>query len=367
MGRYGRRISRSLIGILIVTLVLGLAFYLKDVKKSEAQETTPAAPVKESKPAAPLTTQTPKQIASAINKPATTQPQAAAAPTTQQMAAALPALAPATRPSQQARNESPATAPSITNPIAAGTAKKDAGDLLGARKILNEAVLAGKLSPADVDAAKKLMMEINQTVVFSPKRFADDEFGGTYSVQPGELMSKIATKYEITWEALGRLNGISDPKKLRAGQAIKVIHGPFNAVVSKSKYTMDIYLGPPLEKGSMYVTTFPVGLGKDDSTPTGAWLVEAGKKIKNPTYYSPRGEGIVDADDPKNPLGERWVGLTGIDGHAVGKASYGIHGTIDETSIGKMESMGCIRLKNADVEWVFDLMVEGKSIVVVKE
>jgi len=39
MGRYGRRISRSLIGILIVTLVLGLAFYLKNTKTSGAEET----------------------------------------------------------------------------------------------------------------------------------------------------------------------------------------------------------------------------------------------------------------------------------------------------------------------------------------
>jgi len=38
MGRYGRRISRSLIGILIVTLILGLAFYLKNTKTTHAEE-----------------------------------------------------------------------------------------------------------------------------------------------------------------------------------------------------------------------------------------------------------------------------------------------------------------------------------------
>jgi lipoprotein-anchoring transpeptidase ErfK/SrfK len=131
---------------------------------------------------------------------------------------------------------------------------------------------------------------------------------------------------------------------------------------------MDLYVGgAPGEKGSMFVMTYSVGLGKDDSTPTGVWMVEPHKKIKNPVYYSPRGEGVIDADDPKNPLGERWVGLTGIDGHAIGKASYGIHGTIDESSIGKQQSMGCIRMKNADVEVLFDLLVEGKSIVVVRD
>jgi LysM repeat protein len=389
MGRYGRRISRSLIGVLIVTLVLGLAFYLKNTKSTQAaQEQAPAKPLAQApapKPAAPAAAPAPKPATQPVVTATPTVPSNPATPSTQpaQFAAAVtmtPTTAPAATPlassaapTTRSTNSAWRTNPpapsgdSIANPIAAGQAKKDAGDVLAARTILNDALLSGKLSPADTETAKKTIAEINQTVVFSPKRFADDPFGGTYSVQSGDLLQKIATKFDITWEALGRLNGISDPKKLRAGQTIKVIHGPFNAVVSKSKFMMDIYLGPPLEKGSMYVTSYPVGLGKDDSTPTGAWLVEAGKKIKNPTYYSPRGEGIIDADDPKNPLGERWVGLTGIDGHAVGKASYGIHGTIDESSIGKMESMGCIRMHNADVEWVFDLMVEGKSIVLVKD
>ena len=117
----------------------------------------------------------------------------------------------------------------------------------------------------------------------------------------------------------------------------------------------------------MYVMTYGVGLGRDDSTPTGVWMVEPHKKIKNPTYFSPRGEGVIDADDPKNPLGERWIGLTGIDGHAVGKQSYGIHGTIEPDSIGKMASMGCIRMRNEDVERVFEMLVEGKSTVIVKD
>jgi len=300
----------------------------------------------------------------------TLAPTAPATPTTQpqQYALALPAPAPAPQVTPTpATKPAAALAPQITNPVAAAQAKFDAGDLLAARKILNDALFSGNLSSVEAEKARNTISEINKTVVFSPKRFADDPYGGTYSVQPGDLLTKIALKNEITWEALARVNNLSDPKKLRSGQTIKIIHGPFNAVVYKSRFMMDIYLGPPLEKGGMYVTSYPVGLGKDDSTPTGAWMVEVGKKIKNPTYYSPRGEGIVDADDPKNPLGERWVGLVGIDGHAVGKASYGIHGTIDETSIGKMESMGCIRMHNADVEWVFDLMVEGKSIVLVKD
>ena len=117
----------------------------------------------------------------------------------------------------------------------------------------------------------------------------------------------------------------------------------------------------------MFVTSYPVGLGRDDSTPVGTWIVEPHRKLKHPTYYSPRGEGVIAADDPKNPLGGYWIGLTGTEGQAVGKLSYGIHGTIDPDSIGKQSSMGCIRIRPDDIAVVFDMMVEGKSLVLVKE
>jgi LysM repeat protein len=352
MGRYGRRISRSLIGALIITVVVGLTFYLKNVTSTHAEQPKPGGNV-----AGP-----------SLPRPTDAPPRARQAPATQQLVTTAP---PTTRPITEVVTVAPprpTSAPvSPTGSLTEALAKKNAGDLLGARRMLNASLLSSRLSAGDAETARKTIAEINQTVVFSPKRFPDDEFGGTYSVQTGDVLQKIAAKHEVPWELLLRLNGITDPKRLRAGQTLKVMHGPFNVVVSKSRFTMDVYLGPPEQTGSQYITSFPVGLGKDDSTPTGTWQVEAGRKLKNPTYYSPRGEGLVDADDPKNPLGERWIGLTGIDGHAMGKASYGIHGTIDESSIGKMESMGCIRMKNADVEWVFDLLVDGKSIVVVKE
>ena len=43
------------------------------------------------------------------------------------------------------------------------------------------------------------------------------------------------------------------------------------------------------------------------------------------------------------------MGLKGEDGNAVGKQSYGIHGTIEPDSIGKQASMGCIRMGHEDI------------------
>jgi lipoprotein-anchoring transpeptidase ErfK/SrfK len=259
-----------------------------------------------------------------------------------------------------------AAAPSASL-MSAAQMKIDTGNLLEARTQLNDAVQAGQLDDAQAASAKALIRQINQTTIFGHQRFPDDPYGGVYVVQPGDSLAKIALAHDCTWEMIGRINGI-DAKHLRAGATIKVIEGPFFGVVSKRKFTVDIYLGGlPGEKSSMYVTTFSVGLGRDDSTPLGTWMIEPHRKLKHPTYYSPRGEGVIPADDPKNPLGGYWIGLTGTEGQALGKMSYGIHGTIDPDSIGKQSSMGCIRLKADDIAMVYDMLVEGKSMVVVKE
>ena len=44
---------------------------------------------------------------------------------------------------------------------------------------------------------------------------------------------------------------------------------------------------------------------------------------------------------------------------------YGIHGNNNESSIGKSISNGCIRLHNIDAEWLFNLVTENKTIVVI--
>ena len=179
------------------------------------------------------------------------------------------------------------------------------------------------------------------------------------------MLQKICPPYNTTARFTLRINGIPDARRLRAGSTIKLIKGPFHAVVTKSAFVMDLYLGAPGGEGSLYVCSFPVGLGQDDSTPTGKWLVEPNRKLIKPKYFDPRGGGTIEAGDPTNPLGDYWIGLVGTDGEAVGRLSYGIHGTIEPDSIGKMASLGCIRMHNEDVAIVYEMLIEGKSIVIV--
>jgi len=91
-----------------------------------------------------------------------------------------------------------------------------------------------------------------------------------------------------------------------------------------------------------------VGAAKSPS-PVGDFAIVT--RIPNPTHYAP---GKVTGPGKSNPLGTRWMGLT-IKG-------YGIHGTNVPRSIGKAASHGCIRMKNRDVEELFDLVSVGDRV-----
>lgn len=391
MNRSRRRASRILIAVLILGITVAVISVLrKSAHQTIAAKPADAPPLSVVQPAAvadapqtqpatppvaqtppPIETVTPDSLASTA-QPASMTVQPATRPAVER---AVATATPATQPASWSRLLStgssdgsappPTTQPIVTGngPLADAAARKAAGQLIDARAVLNDALQSGQLNDTDTSAARALASELNQTLVFSPKAYANDPYAGVYLVKPGDSLAKIAVAFDTTWDLLAQIDKL-DPKRLRAGSSIKIIRGPFFAVVRKKAFAMDVYLGAlPGDKSSMYVTTYSVGLGKDDSTPTGTWAIMAHAKLKHPTYYPPEGGAKIEADDPANPLGGYWIGLTGVDGQAVGRTSYGIHGTIDPDSIGKQASMGCIRLRAADIAMVFELMVEGKSVV----
>lgn len=163
-----------------------------------------------------------------------------------------------------------------------------------------------------------------------------------YVVQPGDSLERIGKKYHLSWEFLARMNAIRDPRRIRVGQRLKVLRGPFEAVIDLSDFELTVMLD------GRFVRRYDVGIGKDGTTPLGTFTVR--EKQPNPKYW---GDPVLEADDPENPLGEHWIGIGN---------SYGIHGTILPESIGKRESAGCIRMLPDDVAEVYDLLVFGARV-----
>ena len=98
------------------------------------------------------------------------------------------------------------------------------------------------------------------------------------------------------------------------------------------------------------ITVFSVAVGAPATpSPTGTFTIV--NRIPNPTYYKP---GRVIGPGDANPLGTRWIGLS--------QKGYGIHGTDAPGSIGHATSHGCIRLRNRDVESLFELVRLGDIV-----
>lgn len=240
------------------------------------------------------------------------------------------------------------------------------GQTLKGRDLLNQA-LGQAAGEADAAAIRQKLMTLNQQLIFSPEVTDGDAWAQTYIVQSGDVLANIAKAYDVPWEFISYINGNLDPRRLRVGARLKVVKGPFHAVVDKSDFRMDVYLGKaePGRPGSMYVRSFQVGLGEYDATPIGEFIVKKHSKLKNPEWTNPRtGEKFV-GDDPKNPLGEFWVGLQGVDTNTEVLKGYGIHGTIDPDSIGTQASMGCVRMRDADIELVYAMLNEELSHVII--
>jgi lipoprotein-anchoring transpeptidase ErfK/SrfK len=110
-----------------------------------------------------------------------------------------------------------------------------------------------------------------------------------------------------------------------------------------------------LEDGRV-VKTYPAAVGAD-ATPSPTGVFKIANRVKNPTWYGPK--GLVVQPGKSNPLGDRWMGLT--------RKGYGIHGTNHPASIGRNASHGCIRMRKADVEELFELVQVGDVVEIVDE
>lgn len=240
-------------------------------------------------------------------------------------------------------------------------------DRVGARKLLSQTLLSNNITPTQAQYLRDELTIINNQLVFSPVADPNDPMTETYKIQSGDYLARIAARRELAthWKLIARVNQISDPAKIRLGQNLKLIRGPFHAIVNKSAHRLDIYHGSPADPSSwLFIRSFDVGLGSNDGTPVGEFVVSQ-NKLENPGWVNPRNaREQYDPDDPANPIGEYWIGITGV-GQYSSLTSLGIHGTIDANSIGGDESMGCVRLAKGDIDTVYELLAEHISRVLI--
>jgi len=182
----------------------------------------------------------------------------------------------------------------------------------------------------------------------------------TIVVEPGDSLIAIRKRFladprneglHICTGLIDRANGI-DGRYLRAGQELKVPTEPVNVLVDLSARWVFYRIGAEV------VAAWEVGVGAPETrTDVGEYTV--GEKTEEPTWFRP-GHPEIPFGHPEHAIGTRWIGWNDDFGHT----SLGFHGTNEPETVGGAVSNGCVRLRNEEVEKLFEILPRGARVTV---
>lgn len=160
---------------------------------------------------------------------------------------------------------------------------------------------------------------------------------GTYIVQAGETLIKIAAKFGVPYGYLADVNNIPNPNLIYVGQILTIPSWPPTTQTDDGKLIIVI-----LSKQEVYVyqegvllTTFIVSTGVSQY-PTVTGQYEIYVKYATDTMS---GEGYYLPDVP-------WVMYF--------YKGYSFHGTYWHNNFGHPMSHGCVNMYTPDAEWLFN-------------
>ncbi len=244
----------------------------------------------------------------------------------------------------------PLAPPDVEERLASARAQLDRGMLEAARALARQVMKRNDVVEFDpvwreavaiVDDADRRLM--NSSAPAREKSF--------YRVVRGDSLARIASRYYTSVGALIRCNESlhredgRDPV-IRPTQTLTYIRGTWSIRVSKQHFLLMLYLD-----GEIY-RVWTVGIGRENRTPAGSFLITG--KLTDPAW-TPPGRNIPPGD-PENVLGTRWLKLTPVDGTDPSLEGYGIHGTTEPDTVGTSCSAGCIRMRNEEVEELYDFI-----------
>ena len=203
-------------------------------------------------------------------------------------------------------------------------------------------LLKQNLSKEDQGALEKDLETLNMKILFSKIETPDSI---SYTVKSGDVLYLLAKKYHTTVELIQRSNQLKG-EVIRPGMKLKISKAAYSISVDKSDNRLKLFSDGTLLK------TYSVATGRNNSTPVGTFKIT--DKLINPTWY--KTGAVLPPGSPKNILGTRWLGFS--------LKSYGIHGTTLPETIGKQASDGCVRMLNADVEELYDILPANTPVTI---
>lgn len=189
---------------------------------------------------------------------------------------------------------------------------------------------------------EELLGQLAGTVIYSQQ----DLLLPPYVVQQGETLLSIAAPLAVPWQLLAKINGVPDPARLVPGETLKVLRGPFDAVVSVSRRRLS------LQVGGNYAGSFPVVVGRQIRERVGSAL---------PVVAVQRGDALPEQADAAVQVAWAQPGALSI-GLADGLT---IEGMADPATVSEDTIPGTsLIVADRDLKELADILGQGSRVLV---
>ncbi len=132
-----------------------------------------------------------------------------------------------------------------------------------------------RFSAEELAELTNILVQAATLVIYSQQSFLEP----AYTVQPGDTVEKIALQYQIPEEFIIRVNGLTAPFTLQPGTELKVVKGPFHAIVYLDRYEMLLTLN------GLFAGRFWLGIGNDLIQKDGDFSFAQKTVSPTETYY----------------------------------------------------------------------------------
>ena len=205
-------------------------------------------------------------------------------------------------------------------------------EFVAALRLLSPHYDRPELTPVQRQQVLELLNGLAYSVIYSPHRHL--LHGGPHIVTAEErTLADIAPKYKVPAALLASINGKSENESLYPGQPVKVVNGPFDAVVDLGDGVITMMLG------GQFAGQFPLQTTADSPVPEGDYLVE------------------IKHVDPQTKDGGHWIGLqTGEAFGHLAQPPIAMHGDQHYMEIGHGETWKPIPMGEQQIRDVFNIL-----------
>ncbi len=226
----------------------------------------------------------------------------------------------------------------------AAEAALDRGELSQALLLLSDWYDDPSLSATESQEVNELLRQLAGTVIYSTEHRLEPP----YMVQAGEQLEDIAQKYQVPWQLLAKINGISPADQLQPGQKLKVVRGPFSALVDLGRRKMTLMLD------RRYAGQFSLDVDPASTVEEGHWAVN--QKLLTPGNVASIGSasGV--------PSEDRSLMLSSPNGSA--NQLVIIRGSSANTPTTADPAGRTIRLNPQEVGDIYDILSLGSRVVI---